>query len=173
LAVPVVTVAGYVDASRQSIERGEMVGSCCSPIWPLITTRNWTPTDQRLRRLGQHLVCWVCLGERDRHTDASQRIPELWPSWLTRSGAMSQRFTGPTAMVSHPNLWAWLLAERDTTGRPMFGRAASRSTVGNDRGDGLSATAQGQVMVPFVADGNVPTNPAPAPTKPDNRRRFP
>jgi hypothetical protein len=62
-------------------------------------------------------------------------------------------------MVSHPNLWAWLLAERDTTGRPMFEPSSiAFNPLGTTGAQDYQASSQGRVLVPFVSDGNVPTN---------------
>jgi HK97 family phage major capsid protein len=162
LPVPVVTVAGYVDASRQAIERGEMVESLL--FGDLAADYNAKLDAQVINgsgASGQHLGLLGVSGiNAISYTDASPTIPELWPKLADSVGkVISQRFAGPTAMVSHPNLWAWLLAERDTTGRPMFEPGSvAFNPLGTTGAMDYRATAQGQVMIPFVADGNVPIN---------------
>jgi HK97 family phage major capsid protein len=160
--VPVVTIGGYVDTSRQAIERGTLVEELLFA--DLAADYNARLDSQLISgsgSAGQHMgVLTVAATNAIAYADASPTIPELWPKLADAVGkVISQRYTGPTAMVSHPNLWAWLLAERDTTGRPMFEPSSvAFNPLGTLGPQDYTATAQGQVLVPFVADGNVPTN---------------
>ncbi|PZG36826.1 phage major capsid protein [Spongiactinospora gelatinilytica] len=163
LSVPVVTVGGYVDTSRQAIERGTIVEAV---LFADLAAAYAAQLDAQIINgsgtSGQHLGLLNVSGVNGiTYTDATPTIPELWPKLADAVGkVMSGRFTGPTAMVSHPNLWAWLLAERDTTGRPMFEPSGvafnpmGTTTNPTDYGTG----PQGNVLVPFVASGNMPTN---------------
>jgi HK97 family phage major capsid protein len=162
LAVPVVTVAGYVDVSRQAVERGDMVeGLLFADLAADYNAKLDAQVINGSGASGQHLgVLGVSGINSVTYTDATPTISELWPKLADSVGkVISQRFTGPTAMVSHPNLWAWLLAERDTTGRPMFEPSSvAFNPLGTTGAMDYQASSQGRVLVPFVSDGNVPTN---------------
>lgn len=163
LSVPVVTVGGYVDASRQSIERGALVEEV---LFADLAAAYASALDAQVINgsgtSGEHLGLLNVSGVNSiTYTDANPTIPELWPKLADAVGkVMSGRFTGPTAMVSHPNLWAWLLAERDSTGRPMFEPSGvAFNPMGTTTNGGAEyGGSQGNVLVPFVASGNMPTN---------------
>ncbi|MFC3980714.1 phage major capsid protein [Streptosporangium algeriense] len=163
LQVPVVTVAGYVDTSRQSIERGVIIEEV---LFADLAAAYAASLDAQVINgsgsSGQHLGLLNVSGANAiTYTDASPTVPELWPKLADAVGkVMAGRFTGPTAMVSHPSLWAWLLAERDTTGRPMFepSGVAFNPMGTTDNPTQYGSGPQGNVLVPFVASGSVPTN---------------
>lgn len=163
LSVPVVTVGGYVDSSRQAIERGVIVEEV---LFADLAAAYASALDAQVVNgsgsSGQHRGLLNVSGVNAiTYTDADPTIPELWPKLADAVGkVMSGRFTGPTAMVSHPNLWAWLLAERDSTGRPMFEPSGvAFNPMGTTTNGGTEyGGSQGNVLVPFVASGNVPTN---------------
>ena len=75
---------------------------------------------------------------------------------------MGQRFTGPTAYVMRPSTWAWILAERDSTGRPLVEPgdvAVNPVVVASTRPADYQVRAVGTLFgVPVVLDGNIPNN---------------
>ena len=113
---------------------------------------------------GQHLgILNVASINVITYTDATPTIPELWPKLADSAGqVMGQRFTGPTAYVLRPTAWAWILAERDSTGRPLVEPgdvAVNPVVVASTRPADYQVRAVGTLFgVPVVLDGNVPNN---------------
>jgi HK97 family phage major capsid protein len=165
LAAPVRTVAGYVDLSRQAIERGVLVESLV--FGDLAADYNAKLDAQLISgsgASGQHTGILTVAGVNAiTYTDATPTIPELWPKLADSAGqVVGQRFTGPTAFVVRPNLWAWILAEKDTSGRPLVEPgtvAVNPIVVASTRPADYQVTAVGSLFgVPVVLDGNVPNN---------------
>ena len=165
LAASVGTVAGYVDLSRQAIERGVLVQEL---VFADLAADYNTKLDIQLisgtGAGGQHLgILNVSAINAVTYTDASPTVPELWPKLADSAGqVMGQRFTGPTAYVMRPNAWAWILAERDSTGRPLVEPgdvAVNPVVVASTRPADYQVRAVGTLFgVPVVLDGNVPNN---------------
>lgn len=162
LAVPVVTVAGYTDVSRQSIERGAIVEQML--LADLAADYNAKLDAQLISGSGvsgQHLGLLTVSGINTiTYTDASPTVSELWPKLADAVGRVqSNRFAGATALVLRPNAWAWLLSAVDTTGRPLIN--AGDSGVTNAIGTQVSTDygVVGRILgLPVVLDGNVPNN---------------
>ena len=112
---------------------------------------------------GQHLGMLGVSGlNAITYTDATPTIPEAWPKLADAVGkVVSGRFTGPTALVCTPTFWAWVLAEKDSTGRPLVepeGVAVNpiaTPTAGSPQYPGVAGRLFG---VPVVLDGNMPSN---------------
>ena len=165
LPAPVRTVAGYVDLSRQAIERGVLVESLV--FGDLAADYNAKLDTQLISgsgASGQHTGILTVSGVNAiTYTDATPTIPELWPKLADSAGqVVGQRFTGPTAFVLRPNLWAWILAEKDTSGRPLVEPgtvAVNPIVVASTRPVDYQVIAVGSLFgVPVVLDGNVPNN---------------
>ena len=163
LPIPVRTIGGYVDLTRQAIERGQLfesvvMGDLAADYAAKLDAQvlNGTGAD------GQHLGILNTVGiNAVTYTDASPTLVELWPKMASAVGqVVSQRFSGPTAAILHPNTWAWMLSTLDANGRPLVtsgangpNNAAAISTV--PQYEGTAGTLMG---LPVVLDGNLPTN---------------
>ena len=163
LAIPVRTIGGYTDITRQAIERGQLfesvvMGDLAADYAAKLDAQvlNGTGAD------GQHLGILNTVGiNAVTYTDASPTLVELWPKMASAVGqVVSQRFSGPTAAILHPNTWAWMLSTLDANGRPLVtsgangpNNAAAISTV--PQYEGTAGTLMG---LPVVLDGNLPTN---------------
>lgn len=165
LAAPVRTVAGYTDVSRQAIERGVMVQSLV--FGDLAADYNAKLDTQLINgsgSSGQHTGALnVASINSITYTDASPTIPELWPKLADAAGqVMGQRFTGPTAFAMRSNVWAWILAQVDTAGRPLVEPgtiAVNPIAVASTRPVDYTVTAVGSLFgVPVVLDNNIPNN---------------
>lgn len=163
LPVPVCTIAGYVDLSRQSIERGVMVedlvfGDLAADYNAKLDTQLMTGTGAN----GQHQGLFGVSGiNAITYTDASPTVPELWPKLADMVGkVVSGRFTGPTAIVMSPTCWAWILAEKDTTGRPLVEPAGivALNPIATATAPDYTRPAGQLFGVPVILDGNVPSN---------------
>lgn len=163
LPVPVATIAGHVDVSYQALLRGVIVEELLfSDLAADYNAKLDTQVISGSGSSGQHLgILNVSSVNAVTYTDATPTIPELWPKLADAVGqVMSQRFTGPTTFVMRPNAWAWILAERDTTGRPLVEpegvafNPAAISTVPNYERN----TVGSLFGVPVVLSGNVPNN---------------
>lgn len=163
LPAPVRTIAGYTDVSRQAIERGTMVQSL---IFGDLAADYNSKLDTQLINgsgsSGQHTgILNVASINGITYTDATPTIPELWPKLADAAGkVMGQRFTGPTAFAMRSDLWAWILAEKDTAGRPLVEPgtvAVNPIAVASTRPVDYTVTAVGSLFgVPVVLDNNIP-----------------
>lgn len=166
LSVPVVTVAGYVDVSRQSLERAEMVEAVV--LGDLAAAYN-SELDRQIiagsGAAGQHLGLLGTSGTNAiTYTTASPTAAGLWPKLADALGKIqSLRYTGATALVMHPNTWAWLMSSLDTTNRPIFDPSAMAwvlNSMSTASAEPMSYGAPVAMImgVPVVLSGNVPTN---------------
>lgn len=162
LEVDVVTVAGYVDVSRQAVERGELVEEVLFA--DLAAAYNATLDAQCLNGTGlngQHLGLRNVSGVNGvAYTDSSPTLPELYPILAKAAGLIvSGRFTGPTHFVMHPTTWAWLVSRLDTTNRPLVvpGGQGPSNALGNTTAPAYGGFAGNLLGVPVVLDGNVGT----------------
>lgn len=163
LAVPVRTIAGYTDLSRQAVERGELVEQMAFA--DLAASYNAALDAQVINGTGangQHLGILNVAGTNTvTYTDASPTIGELWPKLASAFGQIvSNRYTGATAVVMHPTAWAWLLSATDTTGRPLLDASATASNpLAISVQPNYELQSVGSVFgVAVVLDGNMPTN---------------
>ena len=160
LQVPVNTIAGFVDISRQSIERGELVEQVV--LADLASAYNAALDAQVLNGTGlngQHLGIRATSGVNTvTYTDASPTLPELYPQLAKAAGLIvSGRFAGPSHFVMHPTTWAWVVSRLDADNRPLVlpdgqGPANSLGTAEAPTYGGFAGNLLG---VPVVLDANV------------------
>lgn len=162
LQVPVATIAGYADMSRQSIERGILVESLV--FGDLAADYNSKLDTQLINGSGsggQHLGILGISGTNSiTYTDATPTLGEMWPKLADAlRKVVSQRFTGATAFVMTPDMWGWMLAATDSSGRPLID---SSNTGNNAMGSAGAVQYEGPsgalLKVPVYVSGNVPTN---------------
>lgn len=153
IEVPVGTVAGYVDVSRQALERGVLVEELHAA--DLASAYNTSLDTQviaaALAQTGTNVVTY---------TSTTPTAAELWPKLAEAVGKVkSQRHTGPTAIVMHPLTWAMLAGALDKNDRPLYVSAASGPSNAMGVGQVSDAAVVGQVAgLPVVADGNLPVD---------------
>lgn len=156
--LPVATIAGYVDVSRQSLDRGIGVEEL---IFADLASDYARKKDQQvLAGLGTGGEVTGIRGISGRstvsYTDTTPTLAELYPKIADAIGRVTgSRFTGPTAMVMHPTRWAWISAQLGTDGRPIIGGAAPVNVVGVQNGVDYATTARVLQDVPVILDGNV------------------
>jgi HK97 family phage major capsid protein len=162
LTVNVNTYAGYVDVSRQAIERGVIVE-------PLILGDLASDYNAKLDAAvvngagtsGTHLgILNVGSITTITYTDATPTVPELWPKMADMARqVVSQRFTGPTAICMTPLCWGWMLSVVDTTGRPLVDLLGTGNNAAAVGGQPMYEGAAGRMFgVPVYLSGGIPAN---------------
>lgn len=161
LSVPVITVGGQQDVSRQSLERGngtdniifaDLVSNYAVAMDTEVISGDGAGGDALgiLNTVGINPVTY---------TDASPTLAELWPKLADAiARVQAGRYLPPTAVFMHPRRWAFMSSALDTTGRPLINTTAPQNSIGI--GDALK---YGQVVggiqgLPVITDGNIPTN---------------
>lgn len=164
LTIPVITVAGQQDISRQALERGEGMDTI---IFADLAADFSVKVDREVlygTGVGGHVVGMLATGGINAvtYTDASATVAEAWVKLADAIARINTgRFLPATAIAMHPRRWAWLTASVDTTGRPIFGVNNAGATQ-NSVGVGDAAT-YGQVAgnlfgLPVITDANIPIN---------------
>lgn len=155
ITVPVTTVGGYVPVAKQAIERGIMTEEL---IFGDLAAAYAAKVDS--------IAITAALAQASTntitYTDSSPTVAELWPKLADAAGKVrSQRFSGPTAFVMSPTVWAWLQAAVSSTdSRPLL----VPSTAGPTNAMGVMNSAEyagnvGSILgVPVVLDANLPSN---------------
>lgn len=177
LNVPVVTVSGQQDVSRQSLERGapgidEMIYLDLAAAYHAEIDRqilNGSGTGNQMLGMLQ---------------TAGRLVAAAYGAAIT-AGAFNRKVAGgianmggsgtriqPDLIIAHPRRWGWLTGGEDSQGRPLVvpGVGGPMNVVALNvnpgsqgaSGDGTetgSFTSQGSIQgLPLVTDGNVPTN---------------
>jgi HK97 family phage major capsid protein len=175
LTVPVVTIGGQQDVSRQSLERGTP-GIDTIIFMDLLKAYNVQVDTQVLNGSGSSgqmlgILQTSSIGKQSAVYGAAATPTTFL---LKTAGALSTIASAGTAItpnvwVMHPRRWYWLLAQVDSQGRPLaipnangvFNSLAVVSQPGAYSGDGGDASAvvvgvfQG---LPVILDANVPVN---------------
>lgn len=157
LNVPVVTIAGQQDMSRQAIERA--AGTDQIIYSDLV--------EDYAAKLDAYVLAKASVGltvlagtNAVTYTDASPTVAEIWPKLVDAVTQINtNRLLPATVCVMHPRRWGWLWAAQDSSGRPLFVGDAPTNPMGTG-----TAAEYGQVvgslngLVPVVTDANMPTN---------------
>lgn len=160
LTIPVVTIMGQQDVSRQALERGAVTDSL---IFADLVADYATKLDAGLINgsgsNGQHtgIINTASIG-----TDgyAATTVAAFYGSVnAALSRVASNRYAPASVIVMHPRRWHWLLSKADSSGRPFVVPAApatAANPVGlGQTGYGIAGTLAG---LPVIVDANVPTN---------------
>jgi HK97 family phage major capsid protein len=161
LTVPVITIGGQQDVSRQSLERGNGTDQI---IFADLVSNYAVKVDQEViagdGAGGDALGILNTSGiNAVTYTDASPTLAELWPKIADGiARVQAGRYLPPTAIFMHPRRWAMMSSALDSTGRPLINTTSPQNAVGI--GDALK---YGQVVgsiqgVPVITDGNIPVN---------------
>jgi HK97 family phage major capsid protein len=165
LTVPVVTIAGQQDISRQLLERGSpemdqvIFGDLAADYAAKLDAQVIAGTGSSGQMLGITAVSGI---NAVTYTDASPTVAELWPKIGDAvSQVVSGRYQSASAVFMHPRRWAWMLAALGTDGRPLIAATAGSGPVNalgvgtpNGYGDGTAGTLFG---LPVITDANIGT----------------
>jgi HK97 family phage major capsid protein len=162
----VVTIAGYVDTSRQAIERGQLLEEALTA--DLGADYNMRLDVQVLNgsgSSGQHLGLLNVSGiNAVTYTDATPALGGTGKLWQKLASAVGQvrsgRFAGPTAIVVSPTQWAWMAAQQDSSNRPLIApEGVALNPLGTNTDDASYSGVAGRLFgVPVVLDGGMPAN---------------
>lgn len=168
LTVPVCTVAGYVDISRQAAERSEpgldqiLMEDLLSSYGKQVNNyclNGSGSSGQPLGLVGTSGVISVS------YNDTTPTVAELYPKILDAARQVQENVFAPaTAIVMTARRWAWILSAVDSSGRPLvvpngngpyneIGVVNSGNTFGND---GNSISAAGTLLgLPVYIDETI------------------
>jgi HK97 family phage major capsid protein len=162
LSVPVRTIAGQQDLSRQAIERGTGIDTFV--VADLIRSWHTTLDAQVLNGSGsngQFKGIRNAGGNAITFTTTSPTVALLYPKLADAlQQVQSNVFTTPTTWIMHPRRLAFLLAATDTAGRPLVVPAAGvpQNAVSTGAGVAQYANSGYQLLgLPIVSDANVGT----------------
>lgn len=165
LVIPVATIAGQTDVSRQSIERGAQIDELLFS--DLVGAYNVNLDAQVLAGTGsngQMMGILNTAGVIQMPAFAAAVTPGTF--WSKFAGAIVQvqtnRFLAPTGVIVHPRRWAWLTSLLDSNNRPLV--VPNTNGPQNAQGhytepiDTPSAAPAGWFQgVPIYTDSNMPT----------------
>jgi len=162
LSIPVRTIAGQQDLSRQAIERGTGIDTFV--IADLIRSWHTTVDAQVLNGTGsngQFKGIRNSGGNAITFTATTPTVALLYPKLADAiQQIQSNVFETPTHWIMHPRRLAFLLAAVDTTGRPLVVPTANGPMNGSAAGTGAAGYGNsGYTMMglPIIADANVGT----------------
>ena len=162
LSIPVRTIAGQQDLSRQAIERGTGIDTFV--VADLIRSWHTTLDAQVLNGSGsngQFKGIRNAGGNAITFTTTSPTVALLYPKLADAlQQVQSNVFTTPTTWIMHPRRLAFLLAATDTAGRPLVVPAAGvpQNAVSTGAGVAQYANSGYQLLgLPIVSDANVGT----------------
>lgn len=167
LTPSVVTIAGYQNVTRQSLERGTLTEEVV--FGDLVTSYDVSNNSDKINGSGSSgtskgVLAAIPNGNKVVYTDASPTVAELWPKLADAIQRItSTRFLPPSAIWMHPRRWGWFTSVLDSTGRPLFG--ANLGTNGQNFNPVAVGTAAeyGQIVgtilgLPVITDASIPTN---------------
>ena len=159
LVIPVRTLAGQQDLSRQSIERGR--GTDTIIYRDLAGAYSVKLDSQVINGAGTNgthtgILATASIGSVTTGTATGRSVlAKIAQAIATVAGS---RFMAPDVIIMHPRRWGWLTALTDSNDRPLVvvtknGPQNARGTVDN-AGYGYVGDLQG---LPVYTDGNIPT----------------
>ncbi|GAB6857336.1 phage major capsid protein [Microbacterium xylanilyticum] len=168
LTVPVVTVGGYNDISRQAIERAAGVDQIVFA--DLLGAYAVNVNQQVLSgtgAAGQALGILATAGINQATAFAAAATVQTFYTKL--AGAINavetSRYYGPNVIIMHPRRWNWLLTQLDSSNRPLV----VPNTNGPMNGIGVAAPEPGEDVastapvgwlfgIPVIVDASIPTS---------------
>jgi HK97 family phage major capsid protein len=162
LSIPVRTIAGQQDLSRQAIERGTGIDTFV--VADLIRSWHTTVDAQVLNGTGsngQFKGIRNSGGNAVTFTATTPTVALLYPKLADAiQKIQSNVFETPTHWIMHPRRLAFLLAATDSTGRPLVVPNAQGPMNGSAAGAGAAAYANSgysMMGLPIISDANVGT----------------
>ena len=163
LSIPVRTIAGQQDLSRQAIERGTGIDTFV--VADLIRSWHTTLDNQILNGTGsngQFKGIQNSGGNAITFTTTSPTVALLYPKLADAiQKIQSNVFETPTHWIMHPRRLAFLLAAVDSTNRPLVVPTANGPMNGVATGAGAAGygnSGYSMMGLPIIADANVVTN---------------
>lgn len=165
VTVPVVTITGQQDLSRQAVERGQITDALVfADLYAAYAERLDLQLVQGSGSAGQHRGI-VNVSGVGLQTYASLAVTTFMSKLMgNMNDVASNRLRPATVVVMHPRRWHWLLSQSDTSGRPLALPATAIVPLPafNGVADGLTGATGfvGTIAggLPVIVDPNVPTN---------------
>ena len=162
LSIPVRTIAGQQDLSRQAIERGTGIDTFV--VADLIRSFHTTLDAQVLNGSGsngQFTGIRNAGGNAITFTSTAPTVALLYPKLADAlAQVQSNVFATPTHWILHPRRLAFLLAATDSSGRPLVVPAAGAPQNAVSTGAGVAQYANSGYQLlglPIITDANVGT----------------
>ena len=162
LSIPVRTIAGQQDLSRQAIERGTGIDTFV--VADLIRSFHTTLDAQVLNGSGSNgefTGIRNAGGNAVTFTSTAPTVALLYPKLADAlQQVQSNVFTTPTHWILHPRRLAFLLAATDSSGRPLVVPAAGAPMNAVSTGAGVAQYANSGYQLlglPIITDANVGT----------------
>lgn len=166
LNIPIVTIAGQQDVSRQSLERGypgldelvymDLAGAYAVQLDAQVISGTGSS--------GQMLGVVNTAGINQASAFGAAATPTTYYSKVAGqvNAVETTRFMAPTAIVMHPRRWNWLISQVDTQGRPLVvpGANGVMNALGvfNTPIETVSSSPVGQLQgLPVITDASIPT----------------
>ena len=157
LTVPVRTIAGMQDVSRQAVDRGygvdELVVADLGAAYAAELDRQLI---HGTGANGQHLGLLPTVGNVDvTYTDATPTAAELYPKLADLlSQIQAATFAGATHFVMHPRRWWWLASQVGVSF--PFLQMGAITTLQAGKVGGTTYDAKNSILgLPVVLDGNI------------------
>lgn len=165
LTIPVRTVAGAQDVSRQSLERGypgideiiymDLVAAYAARLDSSVINDDGTAGTHKGVRSAAGIATVT-------YTDATPTVPEAYPKFADAVQRIGTNRKLPAQLwTMHPRRWGWLLASLDSQSRPLI--VPDAFAAYNAMGDAqMSKFGEGQLVgmlqgLPVLVDANIPT----------------
>lgn len=166
LTIPVATVGGQQDVSRQLLERGG--AGIDAIIYNDLAGAHGVAVDQQVLSgtgtAGQVLGILATAGVgQSTAFIAAATVATFYTKVGGQTNAVqTARFMSPDLIIGNPRRWNWLVTQVDSQGRPLVVPKANGpvNAMGNWDGpiDPPSAMPAGEILgLPFVTDASVPT----------------
>mgnify|MGYP001279342132 CR=1 FL=1 len=169
LTVPVITVAGQQDVSRQSLERGTpgidaiIFADLAASYAVALDNQVLQGTGASGQALG--ILNTANIGAATAFGKAATAALVLSKVQGAIATVQETRFLPADVLVMHPRRWSWLAAQTDTAGRPFISTSSAYgafNAIGvQDQAGGGNPTTATQVGtfagLPVVLDANIPT----------------
>ena len=162
ITVPVRTIAGQQDFSRQLFDRStpgidQIVGADLEAAYATgldVQTLSGSGTAPNARGiLNVSGIISVSF------TSGSPTVPLLYPKLADAIQQIhTNRFLSPSAIVMHPRRWAWILAALDASNRPLVTPYAPQNSAALLERVGAENVVGGMHGLPVIVDSSIPTN---------------
>lgn len=160
VSIPIVTITGQQDISRQAVERGQVTDALVfRDLVEAYAARLDLQCLNGSGANGQHKGAFVVSGTGTQTYTATAISTLISKIVGSMNDVASNRFRPATLVVMHPRRWHQLLAASDSAGRPLVLPASMMPdnplAVGTTGVTQIVGTIAGGV--PVLVDGNVPT----------------
>lgn len=166
LTVPVVTIAGQQDLSRQSLERAQGIDQL---VYNDLHAAYNVALDQQVLSgtgsSGQALGILATSGINQATAFGAAATPATFYTKLAGqiNAIETTRYLAPNVIIMHPRRWNWLISQTDSSNRPLVvpNTSGPNNALGNSEApiDTPSSAAVGYILgLPVITDASVPTS---------------